>query len=205
MNLRDRSISKYEIETLFRDVLNFDQVEQIGNLIKLLGLYVFMDRKQIDLLAERHFGQKVGLSYLRKAVQNNLISEIQADGEFEQFYFQLKLGGFIFLETIDYQHRKLPLDATRKDRERILSINDYLIDNKHVLNEKQEQPIFEPLFIREDVVLHDECLEEEIVERLKVNFDGDVEQVYKTFTFEKMVLRERLLNSKAKGNEASFL
>lgn len=205
MNLRDRSISKYEIETLFRDVLNLDQIEQISNLIKLLGLYVFMDRKQIDVLAERHFGQIIGLSFIRKAVQYNLVSEMQAEGEYDHFYFQLKLGGYIFLESIEYKHRKLPLDATRKDREKILAINDYLIENKHVLNEKQEQPIFEPLFTREDVVLHDECSEEEMVEILKVNFDGDVEQVYETFTFEKMALPECLLNSKAKGNEASFL
>lgn len=205
MNLRDRSISKFEIETLFRDVLNLDQIEQISNLIKILGLYVFLDRKQIDVLAERHFGQKVGLSYLRKAVQYNLVSEIQAEGEFERFYFQPKLGGFIFLETIDFPHRKLQLDANKKDREKLLAINDYLIENGHLLKENREQPLFEPLFTRKDVVLHDECSEEEIVERLKVNFDGDIEQVYETFTFEKMVLRERLINRKAKGNEASFL
>ena len=100
MKLRDRSISNFEIETLFRDVLNQSQIEGISNFIKLLGLYVVLNRKQLKVLSEQHFGKQIGLSYIQKAVDYNLVSEMQVESDFEEFYFQLKLGGFTFLNTI---------------------------------------------------------------------------------------------------------
>lgn len=62
MDLRNRSINNAEIETLFRDVLNQSQIANISNLLKLLGMYVFLDLQQLDVLATRHFGNKIGLS-----------------------------------------------------------------------------------------------------------------------------------------------
>ena len=62
--LSDRSISKFDVETLFRDVYTLQQIKQVGNLLKLLGLYVFVDRQQLNHFAEKHFGEKIGLSTL---------------------------------------------------------------------------------------------------------------------------------------------
>lgn len=208
MKLRERSISKFELEALFRDALNLDQIEQISNLIKLIGLYVFVDRSQLNELAERHFKKKIGLSYIRKAVEHNLVSEVQTEGDFDNYFFQLKLGGFIFLETIGYPHRKLKLDSTKKDREQILAINDYLIKSGHLLSSKySDPPLFEPLFTEEDVVLFDRLSENEVAEGLQRSFfpGEELSMVYLRFTLEKIALQERTISSKAKGNESSFL
>jgi hypothetical protein len=89
-----------EVETLFRDVLTFQQIKQVGNLLKLLGLYVFVDRQQLNYFAEKHFGEKIGLSTLQLAVKHNLIAEIQSEADFKKFYFQLKTGGYFFLDDI---------------------------------------------------------------------------------------------------------
>ncbi|NLL39811.1 MAG: hypothetical protein GX254_09540 [Clostridiales bacterium] len=56
-----RTINRYEVEALFRDVFSLRQREHIGNLLKLLGLYVFVDRQQLEYFAEKHFGSKIGL------------------------------------------------------------------------------------------------------------------------------------------------
>lgn len=161
MNLRNRSIGKYEVEALCRDVLNQSQIKQISNLLKLLGIYVFVDRNQLDNLAVRHFGSKIGLSYIQKAVDYNLIAELQGN-DVDKFYFQLKQGGFLFLDDIEFHYRKLPLDAASWERSKILSINQYLIDHGHLLTNEHGLGVFEPLFTRKSVVIFNEMLEESL-------------------------------------------
>lgn len=197
MDLRNRSINKFDVETLFRDVLNQSQIQSIGNLLKLLGMYVFMNREQLDILGERHYGSKVGLSFLQKAIKYNLVSELQSENDDHAYYFQLKSGGFAFLEAINFSHRKLPLDAAASERAKILAINNFLIKNDHLLTNFYGFGVYEPLFTQKSVAL---CLE-----MPKKKLALEVEEMGLDFIIEKMELEEMELDAKTKGNVESLL
>jgi hypothetical protein len=194
--LSDRSINKNDVETLFRDVLTLEQVKRTGNLLKLLGLYVFVDRKQLDFFAERHFGEKIGLSTLQNAVKYNLVSEIQSEDDFQKYYFQLKTGGYFFLESIKFQYRLLPLDAAVNEREKLLSINNYLMEKKYKL--VNAPFLFEPLITANNLML--------LHKRTKD--DGFIQQLlteHPSLTIEKMYLKDVQLSSNSRGNLDSML
>ena len=194
--LSDRSISRNDVETLFHDVLTLEQVQRTGNLLKLLGLYVFVDRKQLDFFAERHFGEKIGLSTLQNSVKYNLISEIQSEDDFKKYYFQLKSGGYYFLESIKFQYRLLPLDAAVKEREKLLAINNYLMAKKYKL--VNAPWLFEPLVTTNNLLLlRRRTKDEEFIQKI-------LEQ-HPTLTIEKMYLKNVQLSSKSKGNLDSML
>lgn len=198
MDLRNRSINKADIETLFRDLLNQSQIESISNLLKLLGMYVFLDRQQLDFLAEQHFGSKIGLSYVQKAIKYNLVAEMQSDGNYDTYYFQCKSGGYIFLDAIGYKYRKLPLDAAKMERSKMLSINNYLIVNGHLLTNIYGFGVYEPLFTNKQVVLIDTMPNEIVnVQLKKVGLDD--------FQIQKMKLEDVAFNSKTKGNLETML
>lgn len=201
MDLRSRSISKYEIETLFRDVLNQSQIENISNLLKLLGLYVFLDREMLDILSERHFNQKIGLSYIQKAVKYNLVAEMQSDKNLGKYYFQLKSGGFAFLNEIEFKYRKLPLDAASSERSKILSINQFLFKNGHLLTNKYGFGVYEPIFTQELTVLFEIGSADEWSEHIEAQKLFDVSE----WEFKRMELQPVELDSKVKGNAESML
>lgn len=209
IKIRDRSISRFEVETLFTDVLNMRQIENIGNLLKILGIYVFLDREQLDYFSEIIFGAKIGLSYIKRAVKYNLVSEIQADSESDKYYFQLKAGGFYFLENIGFQYRRLNLDAGRKERQQILSTNRYLIEKKYLLDVDYEQGLLEPLFVKSNIILvvnHDISVVAESIRQSLFGKGSSIEEVYAMFKFEKIELpREQEFRSDSKGNVESML
>ncbi|OMF25632.1 hypothetical protein BK133_21310 [Paenibacillus sp. FSL H8-0548] len=203
MNLRERTIGKFEIEALFRDVLNQSQIESVSKLLKLLGLYVFLEKSMLDTLAERHFGEKIGLSFIKKAVRYNLIAELQSEDDNDCYFFQLKTGGFIFLDDIGFKYRKLPLDASRKERSRLLAINEFLIDRKYLLSSDYGLALYEPLITTKEIVLHELFSEEETKQNIDSVLGGSKSREF-TF-YERMQLKEVVLNSKAKGNIDSLL
>lgn len=207
MKLRDRSISKYEVDTLFRDVLNQDQIENMAIFLKLVGTYVFIDREMLDILSEQHFGKKIGLSYLQRAVNHNLVSEIQTEGEYEKFYFQLKSGGVSFLHQISHPYRTLPLDAARKEREEILAINQFLINNSYFLDLKAHHSLYGPFIIDHEIVLYRGMSESEIVEVMMQHTRTKTREIIEQrYDFREMYLKfDKTLGNKAKGNETSHL
>lgn len=197
MDLRNRSINKADIETLFRDILNQTQIYNISNLLKLLGMYVFLERRQLDVLAARHFGDKIGLSFIQKAIKYNLVAEMQADGNYDTYYFQCKSGGYMFLEAIGYKYRKLPLDAAAVERGKILAINDFLIKNDHLLTNKHGFGVYEPLFTQKSVALYLEMAKETLA--LQLSKEG------LDFMVVQMDLIEANFDAKTKGNVESML
>lgn len=194
--LSDRSISKIDVETLFRDVLSLEQIEQMGNLLKLLGLYVFVDRKQLDAFAELHYRKKIGLSTLQKAVKYNLIAELQSQDDFNRFFFQLKSGGYYYLEAIRFQYRLLPLSAAIVERERLLAINDNLVLKKHKLTNAPY--LFEPLITTDNLILLNKKSAE----------DEDIKQILVEHPYlraEKMYLTTVHISAQSRGNQDSML
>lgn len=194
--ITERSISKFDVETLFRDVFTLEQIKQVGNLLKILGLYVFVERQQLDVFAERHYAQRIGLSYLRLAVKYNLITELQSDDDYKKYYFQLKSGGYYFLDSISFPHRKLPLDAAVSEREKLLAINNFLIENSYKLTGAPY--LFEPLFTFDKTLL---------IHKIDDN-DLDIKKLAteKNMTaIKKMYLSKVTLSTKAKGNLDSMM
>lgn len=121
MYLKDKCLSRFEIEILFRNVMNLEQQEKTSQLIKLLGKYMVLDR---DMINERAY-EKIGLSYIARAVRYGFLAEFEYDNK---YFFQLGAGGVNFLQIIGYHAYILPLDITRHDRQKILTANRYMID-----------------------------------------------------------------------------
>lgn len=131
--LREIGATGFEVEVLFRRVLNMQQIHYISWVLRSLGKYMVLDR---DMIAAR-MGKKVGLSYLQKAKEYGLIAEYKyKDGEEEKnkYYFSLAPGGLYFLEAEQYAHHKLRLDADHEERTRILTFNRFALDNGYDIN-----------------------------------------------------------------------
>ena len=207
MNLRNRSISKYEVETLFRDVLNQKQIEEISKIIKILAVYVFCTKEQLNEFSKRIYNTEIGLSYLQKAVKYKLIAELQSDLSSDKYYFQWKNSAFYFCEAIDFDYRKFKLDATKKDKEKILAINNYLLKNNHLLSLKYSKFLFEPIFTKDNTVLLIKDNEQEIAELIATQIlrTKDLSEVYMTFEFERMKLENVEIDEKIKGNLESTI
>lgn len=195
MELRNRSISRYDVETLFTDVLTLSQIEEIGNLLKILGRYVFLERGQLDHFAERIYGEKIGLSFLHKAVTCKLVAEIQDDKNDSRYYFQLKSGGFYFLESVKFPFRRLPIDAGKKEREKILAINEYIIKKNYLLS-AASLALYEPLVTTCDCVLIDNLSEDSVRDKIEKRPMPRIE---------KMQLKAVSLDQNSKGNVESML
>lgn len=131
--IASRSLTRYELDILFRNILNQDQIKYISLLCKLLGRYMILDREMINTRA----GEKIGLSYIKRAIENGLITELQyqdGKGKKPEYYFQLNTAGVAFLESIEYRANILRLDTDQAARERILSFNRYAIDEGYEIN-----------------------------------------------------------------------
>ena len=72
MGFRNSGIMPFEVDVLFRQILNMDQIKYITSLLIILGKYMVLDREMIDIRAG-----KIGLSYIEKAKKSMLITEYQ--------------------------------------------------------------------------------------------------------------------------------
>lgn len=122
--IKDYGITGFETEVLFRHVLNINQIKHISKLLKILGRYMILDREMINIRA----GSSIGLSYIKEAVNNKLVVEFKDQ---DKYYFMLGVGGIYFLASQGYQFHKLKLDVDQHDRERILTVNKYMIEKQY--------------------------------------------------------------------------
>lgn len=132
MNYRNDGIMPFEVEVLFRQILNMDQIKYISNLLIALGKYMVLDR---DMLDER--AGKIGLSYIRRATETKLITEYRHrdDQQIHDYYFySLAPGGIYFLESEGFPFHKLPKYTNQQHRERILTFNKWALDQNYTIN-----------------------------------------------------------------------
>lgn len=132
MGYRNDGIVPFEVEVLFRQILNMDQIKYISNLLIALGKYMVLDRTMLDERAG-----KIGLSYIRKAAETKLITEYQYydDQEFrEYFFYSLAPGGIYFLESEGFPFHKLPKFINQQHRERILTFNRWALNQNFSIN-----------------------------------------------------------------------
>lgn len=132
MGYRNDGVMPFEVEVIFRQILNMDQIKYITNLLIALGKYMVLDRDMLDKRAG-----KIGLSYIRKAAETKLISEYQYfdDKEFREYYFySLAPGGIYFLESEGFPIHKLPKFTNQQHRERILTFNKWALNQGFTIN-----------------------------------------------------------------------
>lgn len=144
VKLRDRSLTRFEVINLFEDVLDSDEREALSTIIKILGIYMLLETNQLFQIYERMTKQNLKLKYIKKSVKYNLIGEYQyessVDGEKDLFFYSTKLSGRIYLNHIRFRDNELLLDADINLRQRILTLNEFLIHkryimyNNHILN-----------------------------------------------------------------------
>lgn len=127
--LREEGTTGFEVEVLFRQLLNMNQIHYITKLLKALGKYMVLDRDMLNIRT----GGKIGLSFVKKAIDYSLIAEHQykskEEGPKKQYFLSLAPGGIYFLEAQGYLTNKLKLSADHYERSHILTYNQFLIDN----------------------------------------------------------------------------
>ncbi len=127
-------VSRHEIEFLFRNAkLNLDQIENIGYICRVLGKYLFVDRTILDSRANK----KIGLSYLEKAVNHHIITEMQYQNSNEKkkiFYYQLGMGGQYLLEKANENYLEMNILADREMKSRILTFNYFALEQGYDMN-----------------------------------------------------------------------
>jgi len=124
-------ISRHEIEFLFRNAkFNLEQIENIGEICKVLGKYLFVDRTILDARANKD----IGLSYLQRTVENHIITEMQhqnANRKKEIYYYQLGMGGQYLLDKAEENYFNINILAGREMKSRILTFNYFALEKGH--------------------------------------------------------------------------
>ena len=89
-------------------------------------------------LYQRTYHEKMGLSYLKRAVKEKLIIEYQYDldeeSEKKEYYYALKGSTYNYLSQNRIAFLKLPPQAAYEEKSRILTCNKYLIEHDYQPN-----------------------------------------------------------------------
>lgn len=72
-NLREEGLTGFEAEVLFRQVLNMNQIHYISRMLRTIGKYMVLDRDMLNIRT----GGKIGLSFIKKAIDYRLVAEHQ--------------------------------------------------------------------------------------------------------------------------------
>lgn len=168
MGFRNSGIMPFEVDVLFRQILNMDQIKYITSLLIILGKYMVLDREMIDIRAG-----KIGLSYIEKAKKSMLITEYQhmdEQGIREYYFYSLAPGGIYFLESEGFPFHKLPKYTNQEHRERILTFNKWAIGKGYTINVEMPQSRKFDFFLTNEKKVgyfHDVISEQQVKEQLQ--------------------------------------
>lgn len=97
-----RIINQNELDILFYEEFTQLQVSHIFKIINILAQYVFLNSHMLMELYMTQNNEKMGLSYLKRAVGEKLIIEYQEDinqaTEKSIFYYALKSSTILYLQ-----------------------------------------------------------------------------------------------------------
>ena len=119
--------SRHEAMHMFTsDIYSIKQLESIWSLLEILGKYTYVDNKILESRAEK-MDKKIGIRAVNLALRDGLI--IQAyDPKKDEYYTHLAQGGMYAMEKAQKVYNALYLAARKEERERILTLNHYLLD-----------------------------------------------------------------------------
>jgi hypothetical protein len=132
-NLKERSRTKVELDVLFQEVFNQDQLKNISRVLTILGKYVLLEQDMLFKIYESTYGEKLGFSYLKKAVANNLVvcyKFADDNGEQDNYFYCLKRTAYPALQAAHIKFLELPYFALQEGKEKLLTYNKFLMENK---------------------------------------------------------------------------
>lgn len=138
INKNNRKTLIHEVERLFHSGdLSQRKKDMIGRLVRVLGEYMLVDRDILNKRAEEMFGEKIGLSFIKKAIELELIIELQ-DSMFpmknpdeisgNHFYYSLAAGGLNLLRLSKTSFRHFNILDSYEARLRVLQFNYMVMD-----------------------------------------------------------------------------
>lgn len=97
-----------------------------------------MTTDMLMYIYEKKYKEKMGLSYLKKAVKEKIIIEYQFDldevSEKKIFYYALKSSTYNYLRQNQIPFLKLPPYVAYKEKSRLLTFNKYIIQEDYTPN-----------------------------------------------------------------------
>ena len=136
--MNSRLINNAEIDIIFYEELTQIQLKHIFNIISILAKYMLLTTDMLMELYQRTYHEKMGLSYLKRAVKEKLIIEYQYDldeeSEKKEYYYALKGSTYNYLSQNRIAFLKLPPQAAYEEKSRILTCNKYLIEHDYQPN-----------------------------------------------------------------------
>lgn len=132
--------SMQEIERLFYSgKLSERTRNMIGTTVQILGRYMFIDRNILNYRAEKIIGEKIGLSFIKRAIELEIIVELQ-DAMFplkdpdkisgNHFYYTLAVGGLNLLRLSKTTFRQFNILDKYEEKLRVLQFNYMAMDDK---------------------------------------------------------------------------
>jgi len=216
-------ISRAEVDTLFRDILNQDQIYILSVLLNVLGIWMFVDRDLINM----HARVEIGLSYLKKAINYGLVTEYTyTDNTASRpvYYYQLNTSGKYFLDSIRSHYNDLPLNTLQVHREQILTFNKFAsVKNYILLTKKFTVGDTFDFFICKDGKKNVVCFYEHLIKEKKlakyirrhffnrtldkngVEIIAPISEVYKHYRFEPITFKLISIGNKTSGHSSPEL
>lgn len=125
--LRERGATGFEVEILFRSVLQDEQIHYIDKLLKVVAKYQVCDKDIIDA----RLRYKLKLKYIKKSVMSALINQYKQD---DTHYFTMAPGGMYYIENVKYTLNRLPLNADHMYKGRVLTFNRWALEKEYDLD-----------------------------------------------------------------------
>lgn len=134
----ERTIPWFEVDALILEELNQNQIKHIGRILEIIGRYMLLSTDMLFEVYRRIYNEKLGLSFLKKAVREKLIIEYKYDlgqsTEQDDYFYALKAGGYHALERASLPYVKIPYFSSYEEKSRIITANQYFIDHSYIPN-----------------------------------------------------------------------
>lgn len=123
-------MNKFEAEKIINDnEISFKQLEKIKKIIDVLSRYICVNRDILNYRAK----EKIGLSYIKKAVDLDLIVQIY-DIENEEYYYKLAQNCKYLLDKHSKKYNQIDIFSSVSEFENLITVNLFLIQKKKDFN-----------------------------------------------------------------------
>jgi hypothetical protein len=135
-----RIINQNELDILFFEEFSQNQVHHITKILLILAQYALLSTDMLMQLYLKNCDEKMGLSFLKRAVKEKLIIEFKENLETSeekcQYYYALKSSTVFYLQQNRIPCIKMPFVAGYEEKSRLLTFNSYAIQRNFTLNQQ---------------------------------------------------------------------
>ncbi|TGE31129.1 hypothetical protein [Desulfosporosinus sp. Sb-LF] len=141
----EQTIPWYEVDTLVLEELNQLQVKHIGRILEIIGRYMLLSTEMLFELYIQDYKEKLGLSFLKKAVREKLVIEYKYDlgqsSEQDVYFYALKTSAYHVLDRAALPYIKIPYLSAYEEKKRIITANQYFLNRGYVPDLKFPIPL----------------------------------------------------------------